>query len=70
MTMEGYFELLDQAYNSIWNDANIYEQKIKDIILNTAKELKVKKDVRVAAVHLTQDSPGIFLLSKGKLHLN
>ncbi len=65
-----YFELLDNAYNSINNESDIYLKKIQEIILNTAQELERKKDLNVAAVHLTQDFSGVYMSSKGLLHLN
>lgn len=65
-----YFELLDKAYNSINDESDIYLNRIKNIILNTAQELARRKDLNVSAVHLTKDFSGIYMLSKGRLHLN
>lgn len=64
-----YFKLLDDAYNSIPDEENKINEKVKNIIFKAAQELEKSKNLEVTAINLVHGFSKIFMQEYGKIHL-
>lgn len=67
---KSYFSMLSEAYNSISENTDEFNKKVKESIYEIAREFERKKNLVVSAVHLSQDISSLYVRSMGKLHLN
>lgn len=69
MKNKEYFKLLDDAYNSIPDNKEKINEKVKQIIFNAAQELEKSKNLEVTTVNLVHEFSKIFMQEYGKVHL-